>query len=64
MLPPVATVLAEPMIGAIIGGLVFGYYSDRGGRRRAMITAMVCAVAMVTFFGPEAHGVSFRKKAH
>ena len=27
------------MIGAILGGLVFGYYSDRSGRRRSMITA-------------------------
>ena len=26
-------------VGAIFGGLVFGYYSDRMGRRRAMITS-------------------------
>src|SRR5262249_47026809 len=28
------------MIGAIVGGLLFGYASDRFGRRRAMITAL------------------------
>src|ERR1019366_7609342 len=27
------------MVGAILGGLAFGYYSDRTSRRRAMITA-------------------------
>ncbi len=26
-------------VGAILGGLVFGYYSDRAGRRRAMMIA-------------------------
>jgi SHS family lactate transporter-like MFS transporter len=33
--------------GAILGGLAFGYYSDRAGRRRAMITSALCALAMV-----------------
>src|SRR5947209_20189317 len=28
------------MIGAVLGGLVFGHYSDRSGRRRAMLTAV------------------------
>jgi SHS family lactate transporter-like MFS transporter len=27
------------MIGAVIGGLAFGHYSDRSGRRRAIISA-------------------------
>jgi SHS family lactate transporter-like MFS transporter len=35
------------MVGAILGGLCFGYYSDRAGRRRAMITAAICAVFVV-----------------
>jgi len=37
-------------IGAILGGLAFGYYSDRGGRRRAMMTAMVFGLAVVPFW--------------
>ncbi len=35
------------MIGAICGGLVFGAYSERRGRRRAMITAALLGVAAV-----------------
>ena len=34
-------------IGAILGGLVFGYYSDKSGRRRAMITAMIFGLMVV-----------------
>jgi SHS family lactate transporter-like MFS transporter len=34
-------------VGAIFGGLVFGYYSDRMGRRRAMITSAICALVTV-----------------
>src|SRR5262249_16834273 len=45
----IADVTALSMIGAIIGGLVFGYYSDRAGRRRAMITASLCGMGMVPF---------------
>jgi SHS family lactate transporter-like MFS transporter len=37
-------------IGAILGGLAFGFYSDRGGRRRAMMTAMVLGLAVVPFW--------------
>jgi SHS family lactate transporter-like MFS transporter len=37
-------------IGAILGGLVFGYYSDMGGRRRAMMIAMVCGLLVVPFW--------------
>jgi len=37
-------------IGAILGGLVFGYYSDRTGRRRAMMTAMVFGLMVVPFW--------------
>ena len=42
------TVLAG--IGAILGGLVFGYYSDRAGRRRAMMIAMICGLVVVPFW--------------
>src|ERR687884_439783 len=37
-------------IGAILGGLAFGYYSDMSGRRRAMLTAMVCGLVVVPFW--------------
>lgn len=35
------------MVGAVLGGLAFGYYSDRRGRRRAMITSLICALLVV-----------------
>src|SRR5438046_3363257 len=35
------------MVGAIIGGVLFGYISDRWGRRRSMITALLCAIAII-----------------
>ena len=38
------------MIGAVLGGLVFGYYSDLSGRRRAMMTATTCAFVVVPFW--------------
>src|SRR5262249_34916651 len=37
-------------IGAILGGLVFGAYSDRRGRRRAMLTAIGCSLVVVPFW--------------
>ncbi len=37
-------------IGAILGGLVFGYYSDTAGRRKAMMIAMVCGLLVVPFW--------------
>jgi SHS family lactate transporter-like MFS transporter len=37
-------------LGAILGGLAFGFYSDRAGRRRAMMIAMVCGLAVVPFW--------------
>jgi SHS family lactate transporter-like MFS transporter len=46
----VADIIVLSMIGAILGGLVFGYYSDRGGRRRAMLMALVCALAVLPFW--------------
>ena len=35
------------MVGAVCGGLLFGAYSDRVGRRRAMITAALLGVAAI-----------------
>jgi MFS transporter, SHS family, lactate transporter len=43
----VAAVTALSMVGAILGGLVFGLLSDRFGRRRSMIIALVCAIAAI-----------------
>ncbi len=35
------------MVGAIVGSLVFGYFSDRRGRRVAMVTAVLLGVAVI-----------------
>ena len=35
------------MVGAIGGGLLFGLYSDRRGRRRAMVTAVIFALVLI-----------------
>jgi MFS transporter, SHS family, lactate transporter len=35
------------MVGAICGGLAFGYFSDHRGRRRGMVTALLTAVVMI-----------------
>lgn len=43
----VAAVTAFSMVGAIVGGLVFGLLSDRFGRRRSMILALLCALAVI-----------------
>src|SRR5436190_17065501 len=43
----VAAVTALTMIGAIAGGIVFGLLSDRFGRRRSMIAALICALAVI-----------------
>jgi len=42
-----AAITAISMVGAICGGTLFGLFSDRFGRRRAMISALVCAMAVV-----------------
>jgi MFS transporter, SHS family, lactate transporter len=46
----IADITALSMVGAVLGGLVFGYYSDRSGRRRAMVTATVCALLVIPFW--------------
>jgi SHS family lactate transporter-like MFS transporter len=43
----VAAVTAVSMVGAILGGLLFGLFSDRIGRRRSMILALGCAIFVI-----------------
>jgi len=43
----IADVTVLSMIGAILGGLAFGSYSDRRGRRRSMITAASSALLVL-----------------
>jgi MFS transporter, SHS family, lactate transporter len=38
---------AFSMLGAILGGLTFGHFSDLYGRRRAMVTAVLLAVLLI-----------------
>jgi len=40
-------VTAISMLGAILGGLVLGAYSDRAGRRRAIVVALLGAILVV-----------------
>jgi SHS family lactate transporter-like MFS transporter len=43
----VAMVTAFSMVGAIAGGVLFGLLSDRFGRRRSMIAALLCALLVI-----------------
>jgi SHS family lactate transporter-like MFS transporter len=45
--PLTAWITAVSMVGAIGGGLAFGLLSDRIGRRRAMVTAVLLALTLV-----------------
>ena len=38
---------AFSMVGAIAGGLAFGYFSDHKGRRRSMVTALVLGCLLI-----------------
>ena len=42
-----ALVTAISMVGAIVGGLIIGNFSDRFGRRRSMIVAALLAVCVI-----------------
>ena len=46
----IADVTMLSMVGAVLGGLAFGYYSDRSGRRRSIMTAIVSALVVVPFW--------------
>ncbi len=43
----VATIAIIYNVGALTGGLVFGYLSDRLGRRRTMLVAVFCALLLI-----------------
>jgi SHS family lactate transporter-like MFS transporter len=43
----VAMITAIANTGAITGGILFGFYSDRVGRRRAIVSALVLAVVVI-----------------
>lgn len=43
----VAVVTMISMVGALLGGLAFGALSDRWGRRRAMVTAVIVALVLI-----------------
>lgn len=43
----VAIVTAFTMVGAIAGGLVFGFLSDRIGRRKSMVIALILAMLVI-----------------
>jgi len=43
----IAVISAIANVGAITGGILFGYYSDRVGRRRAIVSALVLAIVVI-----------------
>jgi SHS family lactate transporter-like MFS transporter len=43
----IAMITAIANVGAITGGILFGFYSDRVGRRRAIVSALVLAVVVI-----------------
>ena len=43
----IADITMLSMVGAVLGGLVFGAYSDRAGRRRAMMIAASCCLLVL-----------------
>ena len=50
---PAATVTLVAMlynVGAVLGGISFGHFSERVGRRRAMLVALTLALAVIPFW--------------
>ena len=43
----IATISIIANVGAILGGIIFGHYSDRLGRRKAIVAALLMAVFVV-----------------
>jgi len=43
----IADITMLSMVGAVLGGLVFGAYSDRSGRRRGMMVAASCGLVVL-----------------
>jgi SHS family lactate transporter-like MFS transporter len=43
----IADITMLSMVGAVIGGLVFGAYSDRSGRRRGIVVAATCGLVVL-----------------
>ncbi len=54
-----AVLTAFSMVGAIIGGVTFGYLSDRIGRRRSIVLALLLAILMIPLwaFSPALPGL-------
>jgi MFS transporter, SHS family, lactate transporter len=42
-----ADIIIISMIGALLGGIAFGFLSDKLGRKRAMVTAALCGLVVV-----------------
>jgi SHS family lactate transporter-like MFS transporter len=42
-----SAITAFSAVGAIVGGLVFGHFSDRKGRRRAIVVGLLLGIAMI-----------------
>jgi len=42
-----ATITGISMVGAVVGGLAFGYMSDKWGRRKAIVLAFVLAALLI-----------------
>jgi MFS transporter, SHS family, lactate transporter len=45
-----AVITMISMVGAILGGLLFGYLSDKYGRKRMMATAVILAAIVIPFW--------------
>jgi MFS transporter, SHS family, lactate transporter len=54
-----AALTAFSMVGAIIGGISFGYLSDRIGRRRSIVLALILAIVVIPLwaFSPALAGL-------